>query len=188
VPANDSTTFIAPLIAALQRQPTSVVVTGSDREELTRVSLGLAERLDPSSIWFDIRGRNNEPATWHTALLARYPGGRHRTIYVDEMRLDEEAGGATATVLDPEDPVDDSILSMVDLMRIPVSLREAASEPGHGDAPRVLALTNVERASAAFDGAEGSLRPYIEALNRLHLTVVVSACSRPSGRFQKFLA
>jgi len=44
-------------------------------------------------------------------------------------------------------------------------------------------ITNTERASAAFSGAPGALRPYIEALNRCGLTVVLTAHGR--GRENK---
>jgi hypothetical protein len=178
--------FVAPLVEALRRQPTSIAIAGLDRARLTRVGLGLTERLDADGIWFDIRMRHAEPPSWQQSLLGRFPGRRHQTIFVDEMKLDRGGQAPVESVLDPEDPLDRESLSLTELMRIPASLREVALDPRPDGHPRAIVLTNAERASAAFEGTQGALRPYIEALNRFRLTVVVTTMSRPRENVHDF--
>jgi hypothetical protein len=186
VPQGPPSTFISPLVEALRRTPTSLALAGAVRSRLTRVALGLAERLDPECIWFDLRARLTEPPPWQLPLLDRFPTRRRRTIYVDEMHLDLGAAGPVDTVLDSRDPVDSGILTLADLMRIPQSVRDFALDWEPGGTPRVFLLTNAERASAAFEGKQGALRRYIEALNRFGLTALVTTKSRPRENVRDF--
>lgn len=186
VSGSAASSYIAPLIEALRRSPTSLALAGTERAHLTRVAIGLAERLDPECIWFDLRARMTEPPPWQVPLLQRFPVRRRRTIYVDEMRIDRDAAGPVDAVLDLEDPVDAEISTLADLLRIPESLREVALNREPGSVPRVLLLTNAERASAAFEGSQGALRRYIEALNHFGLTALVTTNSRPRENVRDF--
>ena len=186
LPSRAPSTFIAPLVDTLQRNPTSVALAGANRAQLTRVAIGLAERLDPECIWFDLRARMTEPPPWQIPLLRRFPVRRRRTIYVDEMQIDRDAAGPVDAVLDLENPVDAEISTLADLMRIPESLREVALNREPGSSPRVFLLTNAERASAAFEGTQGALRRYIEALNHFGLTAIVTTKSRPRENVRDF--
>ncbi|MGA8664233.1 MAG: hypothetical protein WB809_04090 [Thermoplasmata archaeon] len=166
---------IRPLIESLRRGPTSVALTSESHGSLTRVAVGLAAQLDPEFAWFDIRSVDSESPSWHVALAAEFPGVRLRTIDVGEMKLDDMSGNLAASMLVRSEPADSSFATLSDLMRIPEALRDAALGNPPDAAPKVLLITNTERASAAFSGAPGALRPYIEALNRFGLTVVVTA-------------
>jgi hypothetical protein len=166
---------VVPLVDSLRRRPTSIALIGHDRMLLTRVAVGLSMRLNPSFIWFDIRSKSSELPPWQSALVADFPGQRIQSIDIDEMKLDEAAGNAAAAVLVRGNPPDTSFITLSDLMRLPESLREAALENAPDSAPRVVLITNAERASTAFAGAPGALRPYIEALNRFGVSIVVTA-------------
>ena len=179
MPTGRPSRFTAPLLAAVQRAPTSLILYGTDRPGLTRASLGLAVRLDPESIWFDIRERSSEPAAWQQALTLEFPRRRHRAIYVDQMKLDTEAIPPVTSAFDPQDPAYEETLTIADLMKITADLREVALDGERPEGPRVIVITNADRASAAFSGREGALRPYIDALNRFGITVVVTSCGEP---------
>jgi len=174
-----SSTYIAPLIEALRARPTSVALSGQNRVQLTHVAVGLAKRLDSQFLWFDIRSSQSEAPPWQSALEVDMSPTRLHVIDVPEMHLD--SAGADRTSSEPvySPPVLSSPGFLDDLLRIPESIRNAALEMEPDPTPRVILLTNAERASAAFDGATGALRPYIEALNKVGVTVVVTACSRP---------
>lgn len=174
-----SSTYIAPLVEALRARPTSVALAGNNRVQLTQVAVGLAKRLDPEFLWFDIRSSQSEAPPWQSALEAGISPIRLHAIDVPEMHLD--SAGADRTRSDPvySPPLSYSPGFLDDLLRIPDSIRNAALDVGSDPTPRVILLTNAERASAAFDGSTGALRPYIEALNKVGVTIVVTACSRP---------
>lgn len=172
-------TYLAPLVDALKGRPTSVALTGKSRELLTQVAVGLAKRLDSDFQWFDVRDRRSGEPAWQRVLEEGISSPRFRTIDVAEMQLDS-AGAETATSERRyEPPVASSSGLWDDLARIPESIRRAALDRTPDATPRVILLTNAERASASFDAAPGALRPYIESLNSVGVTVVVTARSRP---------
>jgi hypothetical protein len=179
LPQRSASTFITPLLDALKARPTSVALAGGDRVLLTQVAVGLARRLDPEFHWFDIRSSESEAPRWQSTLEAGIPPERRHTLAVPEMQLDSpgaERGSADARHPPPA-PTSPGFLD--NLSRIPEGIRRVALENESGPTPRVILMTNVERASAAFDASSGSLRPYIEALNEVGVTVVLTARSRP---------
>lgn len=179
MPSSLGSTFIAPLLDALSARPTSVVATGANRVTLTRVAVGLAQRLDREFQWFDIREHTSAAPAWQRSLEDGIPPGHVHAIDVPEMQLDR-AGSELATSERPLAPPVGAFPGLLDdLSRIPESIQRAAVEGADHSTPRVILLTNVERASAAFDGALGSLRPYITALNQVGVTTVVTACGHP---------
>ncbi|HLM70755.1 MAG TPA: hypothetical protein VK423_05195 [Thermoplasmata archaeon] len=179
MPAPPSSTYIAPMIEALRLQPTSVALTGQNRVLLTQVAVGLAGHLNPEFLWFDIRDHRSQAPPWQLALESDLSSTRLHLIDVPEMRLDSEGADreSPGTVFNPPAAPSPGLLD--DLSRIPESIRRAALTGEPDGVPKVILLTNAERASAAFDASSGSLRPYIEALNQLGVTVLVTACSRP---------
>jgi hypothetical protein len=179
VPLPPSSTYIAPLVEALRERPTSVAISGPNRVQLTNVAVGLVRRLDPDYRWFDIRSSTSVAPPWQLALEAEVAPDRFRTIDVPEMRLDGAGAGEAGPIQLYNPPASSSPSLLDDLSRIPESIRNAALESGRELSPPVILITNTERASAAFDGSAGALRPYIEALNKVGVTVVVTACSRP---------
>jgi hypothetical protein len=179
VPTGKASTFVAPLVDALRAQPTSVAITGLNRVLLTRVAVGLAHRLDPGFQWFDIRRSDSAAPPWQLALEADIPSERLHSIDVPEMRLDSAGEDHENSAVVYRPPAATSPGLFDELSRIPDSIRHAAQQEESAQTPRVILLTNAERASAAFEANVGSLRPYIEALNRLGVTVLLTACSRP---------
>lgn len=156
-----------------------MALAGQNRVLLTQVAIGLAHRLDPEFRWFDIRSREAEAPHWQLALEGDISPERLHTIDVPEMKLDS-AGAEQASSEQVYNPPAASTPGFLDnLSRIPESIRRAALESEPSPNPRVILLTNVERASAAFDASSGALRPYIEALNRVGSTIILTACSRP---------
>jgi hypothetical protein len=171
--------FVTPLVEDLKKQSTSVALTGQNREQLTRVAVGLAGRLDPAFQWFDIRDRHLEAPRWQADLASGSPSGQAQLIDVREMRLDDAAGNVATSMIGRDGHPDTSFLTLADLLRLPAELQEAAARPNPNGRARVVLITNGERARAAFGGEEGSLRPYLEAMNHSGVTVILTACSRP---------
>ena len=185
--------YIAPLIEALKARPTSVALAGQDRVLLTQVAVGLAKRLDPDFLWFDIRPRGTTVPRWQSALEFGMAPSRLRVVDATEIHPNDPAAGLDRAEPSPEGPPAQppeigqsfdaasmpSPMTLDDLARLPESIRRAALEGEPSSTPRVLLLTNVERASAAIDGAPGAILPYLEALNQTGVTVALTACSRP---------
>jgi hypothetical protein len=185
--------YIAPLVEALKARPTSVALAGQDRVLLTQVAVGLAKRLDPEFLWFDIRPRGSTVPRWQSALEFGIGPSRIRVVDATEIHPNDSAAGLESAEPSPEGPPAEapelgrsfdatpmpSPMSLDDLARLPESIRRAALEREPSSTPRVLLLTNVERASAAIDGAPGAILPYLEALNQTGVTVALTACSRP---------
>jgi len=179
VPTSRGSTFVAPLVDALSGRPTSVAISGLNRVLLTRVAVGLAHRIDTDFRWFDIRRSGSESPPWQLALEADISPERLHRIDVPEMHLDSAGRDRESSELVYRPPAPESPGLIDYLSRIPDSIRTAALEGDSARAPRVILITNAERASAAFDATAGTLRPYIEALNRVGVTIVLTACSRP---------
>jgi hypothetical protein len=186
MPGRRATSFVRPLIRSLSDRPTSVAVWGSDRERLSRLGVGLSDRIDPAFLWFDIRPPGRAPPSWQLQLEADIPDPRFDVVFTPEMRLDDEAGNQASSILVRDASVDRSGVTVADLMRLPAKLREPVVGPEPSRRPGLILLTNVDRASAAFGGESGALRPYIEAVNAAGCTVVVTACSRPRENRQDF--
>jgi len=190
-----SSEYIAPLVEALKARPTSVALAGQDRVLLTQVAVGLARRLDPEFLWFDIRPRGTAAPRWQSALEFGMAPSRVHVVDATETHPNDSAAGLDSGGPSPEGPPAEppeiggsldatplpSPMTLVDLAQLPESLRRAALDREPNSTPRVLLLTNVERASTAIDGAPGAILPYLEALNQTGVTVALTACSRPRG-------
>ena len=171
--------YAVPLVESLQQRPTSVALWGEERAVLTRVAVGLAKKIDPAFLWFDIQRTGSAPAPWQHALEAEAGPGRLHVLEIDEMRLDHGSGNAASSVLVRGSESDSESLAFADLMRVPERIRDVLLHADPASPPRLVLLTNVERASAAFEGRSGALRPYVEAFNSRGVTVLVTACGRP---------
>jgi hypothetical protein len=167
------------LIAALQASRTSVALSGTHRQPVTELGVGIAARLDKRFLWYDIRPRGVPIAAWQLALQAEFSPEQIRPIAVDEMRLDDGAGNAASSILIRDTEPDPTTLTLMDLMRLPQMLRSAILDTPAEERPSAILISNAERASSAFEGREGALRPYLEALNRSGCTVVVTTVSQP---------
>jgi hypothetical protein len=179
-------TPILGLLAELVASPTSVAVWGNERPALTQLGLAIAQGLDRDFVWFDIRLADGTGDPDDVDAEPEAFGDRLRVITVDEMRLDDQAGNLADSMLIRESPPDPSTLTLLDLMRMPEQLREAATHIPTDSHPRAMLISNAERASAAFAGESGALRPYIEALNRLGWTVIVTSRSQPRANRADF--
>lgn len=177
--AGTSSRYIEPLLRALRGAPTSVAVWGMDRRFVTNVSLGIAAGADPEFVWMDIRSGDPGVPSWQRGLERRLPAARLRPVVIEEMGLDDLAGNAAESVVHEDANTWGRGSAPAVVPRLPQAIRELLMAPPAAGGPRVLLMSNVERASAAFDGAAGSLRPYIEALNSAGITVITTSIGRP---------
>jgi hypothetical protein len=166
-------------VEELGRRATSVAISGPDRFAITRVAVGLARRLDSGFRWMDIRRSAFMPESWQLVLEATMPIGSFSTIDASALHPDPDAAYAAASLVTANGATDPSSARLAELLLGSLRGRAPLVSGTTPPPPHVLLLTNVERASAAFEGRAGALRPYIEAFNAVNITVLLSACSRP---------
>jgi hypothetical protein len=159
----------------LRSRPSSLVIVAAERITRDRLAARIAEALDPEFLWFELAGPGDEATPAERELFRQNEPNRFLRIDPGDFRLQKDLGTLALWAAGRSVNTPQSLRELADFAILPISIRLALLSRPLDGAPGAIVVANAERASANFDGRAGSLRPYVQVLNRFGFTPIVTA-------------
>ncbi len=166
--------------------PTSVMYWGRSRRALDLMAFGYARRINPRFGWIEVCDRTEPPDPEEEMLTGMLPADQLLLIDRPEEFLPPaapETDGLRAMRRTgaPPAPVD----RLSDLLWLPPPIRELArrlADPGRVGA---IVLANADRLARLVPDLGPIAGAIVHAINRENLTIIVTACRRPSELYKQ---
>lgn len=141
------------------------MVWGASRAVLSRVLFGLARAASPSPYWVEIRGRQAEPDGPGPTELGWVRPDRF-FIIGDLLELQPKDAQATVPFALISFLRDPSAAAIADTMRLPPNTDQSWTALGTTEAPRVVAVANVDRVDQLYPQTPRAMQAVVKAFLR----------------------
>lgn len=164
-----------PILSGQNRRPTTVFVGGRSRPIVNGVAFALAELIDLTPFWLDVRASgagSDGPDPGSTGWI---PPDR---LFVSEggHGLEPEAPGAESalwTIVRSDEPA--SVLShLTDFLRLPELIQEILSAASPNQGPKALVAANTDRVSHLFPRTADGLQRFLGTLAASSLSIIAA--------------
>jgi len=159
----------------LRSRPTSVVIIGAERIPRDRLAAAIARALDPTFLWFELARPGDEVTPAERELFRQNEPDRFLEIDPDDFRLREDLGTLALWAAGRDEHASEPLREVAEFAILPDSIRLALLSRDPDGGRGAIVVANAERARGNFDGRPGSLRPYVEVLNRFGFTPIITA-------------
>lgn len=160
---------------ALVESLDSVLFWGQDRTVVTAGAAALALRSNPSFLWLDVRGYDLGPDPYSRVLAPLVTDDRRYGADAEPelAPMDAPLGLSMASVVRAEE-IDETVVGLVDFLRLPRAVQRLVSRRLPGTRPVVLLITSADRMAHFYLERTESTRGYVETLKSLGVKLVVS--------------
>ncbi|MGA7861644.1 MAG: hypothetical protein WCB19_07280, partial [Thermoplasmata archaeon] len=155
--------------------PTTVFVSGPSRSVVNGVAFALAEMIDLTPFWLDVRDGKESSDSPDPASTGWIPPDR---LFISEggRGLEAEAPGTEAalwTIVRSDEPA--SVLShLTDFLRLPELIQEILSTTGTNGGPKALVTANSDRVTHLFPRTAEGLQRFLRTLAASSLSIVAA--------------
>jgi hypothetical protein len=169
--------------------PTSIGIWGGTGADRARLALSLARRIDRAPFWLHVEGPPASLTEPERAALSSLPP--NHLFRFDPSELSPETGaGNLATWFAHRDLAPaQSVEGLADFVRLPVFTQQLFEGRSRFSPTRVLVIANSDLLQPFYPSEEGSIRPFLEALNQLAVTGIYtdSSALKPNARDLNYL-
>lgn len=164
-------------------RPVSVFVGGGSRPITNLVAYAIAENLDTTPFWLDIRDPHDHTPLSDPARLGWIPPDR---LFVSERVAELEpqdsvANAALWSIVRTDEP--QNVLShLADLLRLPSVLQEVVGRATPAGLQRALGIANMDLAAHLYPGEPEALRAFLMTLLQSSLSIVAAYTGKVSTR------
>jgi hypothetical protein len=165
----------SPILPRRDNAPTTVYVGGSSRAVVNSVAFALAETIDLTPFWLDVKDSKSASDGPDPASLGWIPPDR---LFVSEngdgLEIDVEGAMKSLwTIVRADEPA--SVLSsLTDFLRLPELIQEILSATAPTGGPKALVAANSDRVAHLFPRTAEGLQRFLATLAASSLSIVAA--------------